>query len=267
MSPIVLPVFPRGFYIGPIFIHYYALAYIIGLLTGWKLVQYLAARAPVAATRQQVDDFLTWAVLGVILGGRAGYVLFYQPGYYFSHPAAIPAVWDGGMSFHGGFLGVTFAIFIFCWKHKLNPVRFADRIAVAVPIGLFLGRLGNFDNGELWGRPAPKGFPLAMIYPHDPYQLARYPSELIEACLEGIVLFCVLIAFSRCASIREKTGMLSGIFLLGYGIARITAEFFREPDPFLGFLPFGATMGQVLSIPMIIAGFCFIFYARRSRAA
>lgn len=267
MSPIILPVFPRGFYIGPIFIHYYALAYIVGLLCGWKLVQYLASRAPVAATRQQVDDFLTWAVLGVILGGRAGYVLFYQPGYYFTHLAAIPAVWDGGMSFHGGFLGVTAAILIFCWKHKLNPVRFSDRIAVAVPIGLFLGRLGNFDNGELWGRPAPAGFPWAMVYPHDPYQLARYPSELIEASLEGILLFCVLFICSRYQHIREKTGLLTGFFLVGYGIARIIGELFREPDPFLGFLPFGATMGQVLSIPMIIAGGFFIYYAKRSRAA
>lgn len=266
MSPIILPVFPRGFYIGPIFIHYYALAYIIGLVLGWKLVQKLAARLPIAATRQQVDDFLTWAVLGVILGGRAGYVLFYQPSYYFSHPAAIPAVWDGGMSFHGGFLGVTAAILLFCWKHRLNPVRFADRIAVAVPIGLFLGRLGNFDNGELWGRPAPANFPFAMIYPHDPYQLPRYPSELIEAFLEGILLFCVLLACSRAQAVREKTGLLTGIFLVGYGIARITAEFFREPDPFLGFLPFGATMGQVLSIPMIIIGLGFIFYSRSTRA-
>lgn len=267
MSPIVLPVFPRGFHIGPLFIHYYALAYIFGMLAGWKLVQYLAARTPVAATRQQVDDFLTWAVLGVILGGRLGYVLFYQPGFYFTHPAAIPAVWDGGMSFHGGFLGVTIAILTFCWKHKLNPIRFADRIAVAVPIGLFLGRLGNFDNGELWGRPAPAGFPWAMIYPHDPYQLPRYPSELIEASLEGVVLFCVLLACSRVSAIRERTGLLTGFFLVGYGIARITGEFFREPDPFLGFLPFGATMGQVLSIPMIIAGIGFIYYARRGRGA
>lgn len=265
MSPIILPVFPRGFYIGPIFIHYYALAYIIGLVLGWKLVQKLAARLPIAATRQQVDDFLTWAVLGVILGGRLGYVLFYQPGYYFTHLRMIPAVWDGGMSFHGGFLGVTTAIFLFCWKNKIHPVRFADRIAVAVPIGLFLGRLGNFDNGELWGRAAPAGMPLAMVYPHDPYQLARYPSELIEATLEGIVLFCVLMLFARSERIREQTGMLSGIFLIGYAIARITAEFFREPDPFLGFLPFGATMGQVLSIPMFIAGLCFIYYARRQR--
>ncbi|MDD2704242.1 MAG: prolipoprotein diacylglyceryl transferase, partial [Acidocella sp.] len=144
MNPIILPVFPKGFHIGPLFIHYYALAYIIGLLIGWKLVQRLVARAPVAATAVQVDDFLTWAVLGVILGGRTGYVLFYQPGYFFTHPLAIPAVWDGGMSFHGGFLGVSIAIIWFSLKNGLNMLRFADRIAVAVPIGLFLGRCANF---------------------------------------------------------------------------------------------------------------------------
>lgn len=266
MTPIVLPVFPRGFHIGPLFIHYYALAYITGLLIGWRLVRFMASRKPVAATGEQVDDFLTWAVLGVILGGRIGYVLFYQPGYFFTHPLAIPRVWDGGMSFHGGFLGVTIAILAFCWKHKLNPLRFADRIAVAVPIGLFLGRCANFINGELWGRPAPASFPLAMIYPGDPYQLPRYPSELIEASLEGILLFCVMLACAQSTTIRNRAGMLAGIFLLGYGIARIIGECFREPDPFLGFLPFDTTMGQLLSIPMVITGLCFIFYARSKRA-
>ena len=163
MSLIVLPEFPRGFHIGPLFIHYYALAYITGLLAGWRLVQRLAARAPVAATSLQVDDFLTWAVLGVILGGRIGYVLFYQPLFFFTHPLQIPAVWDGGMSFHGGFLGVTIAIIWFSLRNKLNMLRFGDRIAVAVPIGLFLGRCANFINGELWGRAAPPWFPYAMI--------------------------------------------------------------------------------------------------------
>lgn len=266
MSPITLPVFPRGFHIGPLFIHYYALAYIVGLLIGWRLVRHMASRSPVAASGEQVDDFLTWAVLGVILGGRIGYVLFYQPGYFFTHPLAIPAVWDGGMSFHGGFLGVTTAILAFCWKHQLNPLRFADRIAVAVPIGLFLGRCANFINGELWGRAAPASFPFAMIYPGDPYQLPRYPSELIEASLEGILLFCVMLACAQSEAIRRRAGTLAGIFLLGYGIARITGECFREPDAFLGFLPFGTTMGQILSIPMVIAGLCFIFYGRSQRA-
>lgn len=267
MNPIILPVFPKGFYIGPVFIHYYALAYITGLLIGWRLVRYMVSRPPVAATGEQVDDFLTWAVLGVILGGRTGYVLFYQPVYFFTHPLAIPRVWDGGMSFHGGFLGVTVAILAFCWKHRLNPLRFADRISVAVPIGLFLGRCANFINGELWGRPAPAGFPLAMVYPGDPYQLPRYPSELIEASLEGIVLLCVMLLCARSTAIRSRPGMLSGIFVLGYGVARITGECFREPDPFLGFLPFGTTMGQLLSIPMVIAGFALILYARRRRGS
>lgn len=265
MRPIILPVFPRGFHIGPLFIHYYALAYIAGILSGWRLVRNMVARLPVAATGELVDDFLTWAVLGVILGGRIGYILFYQPGYFFTHPLSILEVWDGGMSFHGGFLGVTTAILAFCWKHGLNPLRFADRIAVAVPIGLFLGRCANFVNGELWGRPAPPSFPLAMIYPGDPYQLPRYPSELIEASLEGILLFCVMLICAQSAAIRNRSGTLTGIFLLGYGIARITGECFREPDAFLGFLPFGTTMGQILSIPMVVAGLCFLFLARTKR--
>jgi phosphatidylglycerol---prolipoprotein diacylglyceryl transferase len=268
MSPIILPVFPRGFHIGPLFIHYYALAYMLGLLAGWQLVRRLAQRVPVAATLEQVDDFLTWAVLGVILGGRTGYVLFYQPGYFFTHPLQIPAVWDGGMSFHGGFLGVSIAIIWFCIRNKLHPLRFADRIAVAVPIGLFFGRCANFINGELWGRPAPSGFPFAMVYPADPYQLPRFPSELIEASLEGIVLFLVMLFAARFERVRAKSGLLTGIFITGYALARITGECFREPDAFLGFLPFGTTMGQLLSLPMLAAGLGLIAYAvRRARRA
>jgi len=263
MSPIVLPEFPRGFHIGPLFIHYYALAYMLGLLAGWRLVRRLVLRLPVAASLEQVDDFLTWAVLGVILGGRTGYVLFYQPGYFFSHPLEIPAVWDGGMSFHGGFLGVTIAIIWFCLKNGLQPLRFADRIAVAVPIGLFLGRCANFINGELWGRPAPSWFPFPMVYPGDPYQLPRFPSELIEAALEGIVLFGVMLFAARFDGIRARPGLLTGIFITGYALARITSEFFREPDAFLGFLPFGTTMGQILSLPMLGVGLGLAAYALR----
>jgi phosphatidylglycerol:prolipoprotein diacylglycerol transferase len=267
MNPIMLPVFTKGFHIWFLYIHFYALAYIVGLLLGWRLVRRLVARAPVAATGEQVDDFLTWAVLGIILGGRIGYVLFYQPGYFFTHPAQIPAVWDGGMSFHGGFLGVVVAISWFCWKNHINFLRFADRIAVAVPIGLFLGRCANFINGELWGRAAPPGFPLAMVYPGDPLQLPRFPSELIEAGLEGVVLFIVLFLAAQCDKLRARAGTITGMFLIGYGIARITSEFFREPDAFLGFLPFGTTMGQVLSLPMIAAGLGFIWFAGRRRDA
>ena len=258
--PIILPVFQRAIHIGPLVIHFYALAYIIGLLIGWRLVRYLASRPPVAATAEQVDDFLTWATLGIILGGRLGYVLFYQPGYFFTHPQQIIAVWDGGMSFHGGCLGVTAAIIWFCRKNRINILAFADRIAVAVPIGLFLGRCANFINGELWGRPAPAWFPLAMVYP-EAGPMPRYPSELIEACLEGVTLFILMLLASRSEDRRRRAGTLAGLFMLGYGIARITGEFFREPDPFLGFLPFGTTMGQLLSIPMVIAGACLIWYA------
>lgn len=265
--PLILPVFPKGFGIGPVFIHYYALAYIFGLLAGWKLLQKLVARAPVASTTLQVDDFLTWAVLGVILGGRTGYVLFYQPGYFFTHPLEITAVWQGGMSFHGGFLGVLIATAIFAYRQKLTLLRFTDRIAVVAPIGLFLGRCANFINGELWGRAAPPSFPFAMVYPTDPYQLPRYPSELFEAVLEGIVLFAILFSAVQSASVRARTGLLSGMFLVGYGLARITCEFFREPDTFLGFLPFGTTMGQILSVPMVLAGLALVAWAARQRAA
>jgi phosphatidylglycerol---prolipoprotein diacylglyceryl transferase len=260
MNPIFLPVFQRAIHIGPLTIHFYALAYIAALLIGWRLVRYLASRPPVAATSEQVDDFLTWATLGIILGGRLGYVLFYQPGYYFTHPKEIVAVWDGGMSFHGGFLGVTIAIIWFCFKHRINILAFADRIAVAVPIGLFLGRCANFINGELWGRPAPAWFPLAMVYPAAG-PLPRYPSELIEACLEGVALFIVLVLSSRSECLRRRAGTLTGMFVAGYGIARMIGECFREPDPFLGFLPFGTTMGQLLSIPMVFAGLGILWFA------
>lgn len=253
--------------LGPFAIHYYALAYIVGLLIGWQLVRRTAAMPPVAATGTQVDDFLTWATLGIILGGRLGYVLFYQPGYFFSHPARIVAVWDGGMSFHGGFLGVTIAIIWFCMKNRINILRFADRIAVAVPIGLFLGRCANFVNGELWGRPAAPWFPWPMIYPQSGSLVPRYPSELIEASLEGICLFIVMLTASRSQHIRNATGRLTGIFVMGYGIARIIGECFREPDAFLGFLPFGTTMGQLLSIPMVIIGFGLIVRSARLRVA
>jgi phosphatidylglycerol:prolipoprotein diacylglycerol transferase len=263
MTPIFLPEFQRAIQIGPLTIHFYALAYIAALLIGWRLVRFLAAQPPVAASGEQVDDFLTWATLGIILGGRLGYVLFYQPGFFFTHPAKIIAVWDGGMSFHGGFLGVTIAIIWFCVRNGLNILAFADRIAVAVPIGLFLGRCANFINGELWGRAAPAWFPLAMVYP-DAGPQPRFPSELIEALLEGVVLFIVLLSCARSGKLRARAGTLTGIFVAGYALARIISEFFREPDSFLGFLPFGATMGQVLSLPMLAFGLGLIWFAGRN---
>ncbi len=270
MFPVlVFPDFSRALIsVGPFQIRYYALAYITGLLLGWRLVRRMVAKQPVVATALQVDDFLTWATLGVVLGGRAGYVLFYQPGFYFAHPLQIPQVWHGGMSFHGGLLGVTVAILWFCRREKINPLAFADRIAVAVPIGLGLGRVANFINGELPGRPAPSWVPFTMLFPnYEAHPVPRYPSELYEAFLEGVVLFSIMLILSRSERRRRQQGVLAGCFLVGYGIARITAEFFRQPDPFLGYLIFGSTMGQLLSIPVVLAGIVLIVWARKQKPA
>lgn len=244
--------------LGPFAIRWYALAYITALLLGWRLLRKLVRATPMVATELQVDDFLTWATLGVVIGGRLGYVLFYQPDLYFAHPLSIFEVWQGGMSFHGGFLGVSAAILIYTRREKIPLLGFADRVAVCVPIGLGLGRVANFINGELWGRPAPSWWPWAMIYPQAG-DIPRYPSEIYQAILEGLILGIVMWRFGRRESIRARPGLLTAIFLLGYGIARCTGEMFREPDPFLGFLPGGLTMGQVLSAPMIVIGLIMIW--------
>ena len=263
MIPVLLfPQFdPVIVQIGPFGIRWYALAYIAGLVLGWRLARHLVRLAPAVATAVQVDDFLTWATLGVVLGGRLGYVLFYQPGFYLAHPAMILAVWEGGMSFHGGALGVTIAIVWFCRRNAIPLLGFADRIAVCVPIGLGLGRIANFINGELWGRPAPDWLPWAMIFPAAGPE-PRHPSQLYQALLEGLVLFLVMFALSRRESLRARFGWLTGAFLVGYGVARIIGEFFRQPDIFLGYLVGGATMGQLLSIPMVLAGVWLILRAR-----
>lgn len=252
---------------GPFAIHYYALAYIMALILGWRLMRRLVREKPPVATNDQVDDFLVWATLGVVLGGRIGYILFYQPGYFFHHLNRTYAVWDGGMSFHGGLVGVAIAILTFCHRRGIDPWSFADRVAVSVPIGLFLGRIANFINGELWGRPAPAWFPFRMIYPESGSNVPRYPSELFEAFLEGVVLFFVLLVASRSERLRSQPGYLAGMFVTGYGIARSIAECFRQPDWFLGYLSFGLTMGQLLSLPMIVIGAAMIWRAHRvSRA-
>jgi phosphatidylglycerol:prolipoprotein diacylglycerol transferase len=243
--------------IGPFAIRWYAMAYIAGLVLGWRLMRRLVVLPPAVATPLQVDDFLTWATLGVVLGGRLGYVLFYQPAAFLEHPVRILEVWTGGMSFHGGMLGVTLATVWFCRRNAISLLGFADRLAVCVPVGLGLGRIANFINGELWGRVAPDSVPWAMVFPYGG-PLPRHPSQLYQAMLEGVVLFILLFTLSRNESIRARAGMLTGVFLTGYGIARIIGELFREPDAFLGFLAFGATMGQFLSIPMVIAGIWLI---------
>ena len=243
--------------IGPFGIRWYALAYIAGLVLGWRLLRVIVRKSPAVATAVQADDFLTWATLGVVLGGRLGYVLFYQPGFYLAHPTMIFAVWEGGMSFHGGALGVAIAIIWFCRHNAIPLLGFADRVAVCAPIGLCFGRIANFINGELWGRPAPSWLPWAMVFPNGGPQ-PRHPSELYEALLEGVVLFLVMLALSRREGLRARFGWLTGAFLVGYGIARTTGEFFREPDVFLGYLIGGVTMGQLLCIPMLAAGFWLI---------
>lgn len=253
---------PAAIRLGPFAVRWYALAYIAGLLAGWQLMRRLVRQTPVVATAEQVDDFLTYATLGVILGGRLGYILFYQPGEYLSHPLQILEVWKGGMSFHGGFLGVCAAALLFTRQRKLNVLGFADRIAVITPIGLGLGRIANFVNGELWGRPAPADLPWAVVFDRVDLQ-PRHPSQLYQAAMEGVLLFAILWFASRSAAVRARSGMLTGIFLAGYGTFRSIGEIFREPDQFLGFLWAGATMGQILSAPMIIVGLSLITYATR----
>ena len=247
--------------LGPFAIRWYALAYIGSLVLGWRIARRLVRLGPPVASPEHVDDFLTWATLGVVLGGRLGYVLFYQPAYYLSHPLEALAVWQGGMSFHGGALGVTAALVLFTRRHGLPLRGFADRIAVVVPIGLGLGRLANFINGELWGRVTTADVPWAMAFPNAGPEL-RHPSQIYQALMEGAVLLAVMAVLCARPAIRARFGTLTGAFLIGYGIARTIGELFRQPDAFLGFLYAGATMGQLLSAPMVLAGIVLVAIAR-----
>jgi phosphatidylglycerol:prolipoprotein diacylglycerol transferase len=259
------PFHVSGWELGPFAIRWYAMAYIAGLVIGWRYCVALAKRPPLVVKPTDVDDFLTWATLGVVLGGRLGYVLFYQPSQYLANPLSALEVWHGGMSFHGGALGVIIAILLFCRQRGLSFFSFGDIIVCAVPIGLFFGRIANFINGELWGRVSDA--PWAMVFPTGGPE-PRHPSQLYEAGLEGIVLFLVINGLDRTTRIREKPGALGGVFLIGYGCARITSEFFRQPDPFLGYLAFDwLTMGQVLSLPLILAGLVLLLRPQRATAA
>jgi phosphatidylglycerol:prolipoprotein diacylglycerol transferase len=253
---------PVAISLGPFAIRWYALAYIVGLLIGWRYCLTLAARPPHMVARQEVDDFLVWATLGVVLGGRIGYVLFYKPGYYIYHPLEALYVWHGGMSFHGGAIGVTIAILLFTHRRRIRLFSFSDIISEAIPIGLFFGRLANFINGELFGRPSD--VPWAMIFPYGG-PMPRHPSQLYEALCEGILLFLLLLVAEQ-LNARRRPGIVTGLFLAGYAVARMSGELFREPDPQLGFLIFGTTMGQLLSIPMLIIGALIISWALRAPA-
>ena len=260
--------------IGPFAIRWYALAYIAGLLIGWRYCVSLARRPPPVLDAAALDDFLVWVTLGVVLGGRIGYVLFYNLGYYLQHPVEALKIWTGGMSFHGGTIGVVLALYLFTRIRKIDFLRLGDMLVCAVPIGLFLGRLANFVNGELYGREWVDGL-WAMKFPTDPFQLYRHPSQLYEAALEGVALFVVLFVLQRFTRAREHRGYLSGVFLAGYAVARIVSEYFREPDRQLGYLLGGPTlsqlggltMGQLLSVPVLIFGIWLIRRSRRETPA
>ncbi|WP_291855927.1 prolipoprotein diacylglyceryl transferase [Bradyrhizobium sp.] len=267
---IAFPVFdPIAISIGPIAIRWYALAYIGGIVLGWIYARALIKSerlwgGPAPITPLQLDDFILWVTIGIIIGGRTGYVMFYNPAYFVQHPVDALKLWEGGMSFHGGFLGCVAAVMLFCRKNQLPILSLGDITTAVAPIGIFLGRLANFINSELWGRAADASVPWAMVFPNGG-PLPRHPSQLYEAALEGILLFAVLAVMVRMGALK-RPGLILGSFSAIYGLARIAGEFFREPDPQLGFLWGGLTMGMLLSVPMILAGAILIVAAWRQGA-
>ena len=254
---------PVAIALGPIKIHWYGLTYLGGLLFAWLLAVSRSRRVDSPVRRDQIDDLIFYAALGIVLGGRLGYALFYGWDRLLDDPAWLLQVWQGGMAFHGGLLGVIAAMWIFCRRNGIEFGRLADFIAPLAPVGLALGRLGNFIGQELWGRAAD--VPWAMIFPKDPLALPRHPSQLYQFALEGCMLFVLVYAFSR----RPRpTWSVAGLFLVGYGLLRFIAEFFREPDAHIGFQAFGwLTRGQLLCLPMLALGAVFMIYAYRRTAA
>jgi phosphatidylglycerol:prolipoprotein diacylglycerol transferase len=248
---------PMAFSIGPLAVRWYGLMYLAGFAIGWWLGARRIAKGQAPITRAQLDDLLFLIVLGVILGGRLGYVLFYKPGYYASHPLEIFAIWQGGMSFHGGLLGVMFAMVFAARRYGVDYVRLMDFLAPLTPLGFAAGRLGNFINAELPGRVTD--LPWAMVFPGTD-GAPRHPSQLYQFALEGVALFVFLWWFS---SKPRPRGQVSAMFLLGYGVLRFVAEFAREPDSFIGYLALGLTMGQWLCLAMIAAGAALLAWSRR----
>jgi len=266
---LVLPVLPFPaidpvmFSIGPLAIRWYALAYIVGIIAGWLYARSIIAskrlwggQAPLTAV--DFDDFIIWVTLGIILGGRVGYVLFYNFGHFTTHPLEILELWNGGMSFHGGFIGTGIAIVLFALRRGVPMLSLSDVVTAVAPIGLFLGRLANFINGELCGRPTDMWW--AMVFPNGG-PIPRHPSQLYEAALEGVVLFAVLTALVWMGGALKRPGLVTGAFAAGYGVARIVCELFREPDVQLGFLWGGLTMGTLLCIPLILVGVVLLGHA------
>ena len=258
---------PVAIALGPVQIHWYGLTYLVAFAL-FLLLAAARARQPWHAnagwSRRDVEDLLFWGVVGVILGGRIGYALFYKPGQYLANPLDILMVWKGGMSFHGGMLGVIVAMAWYARSRGRHWLEVTDLIAPCVPTGLASGRIGNFINGELWGRPADPSLPWAMVFPQSGSELARHPSQLYQFALEGLLLFVLLWLYGR----RPRAlGKMSGAFLLGYGVFRFIAEYFREPDSFLGTLALGLSMGQWLCLPMIAGGIGLWLWADRRQAA
>lgn len=254
---------PVAFSLGPLSVRWYGLMYLLAFAQFFLLGRHRIQQRPQSGwTIEQLDDLLFYGVLGVILGGRLGQVLFYEPGYYFANPAEIIAVWKGGMSFHGGFLGVLAAMTLWARKYKKAWFEVTDFIAPLVPLGLMAGRIGNFINGELWGRAADPSLPWAMVFPQAGDALPRHPSQLYHAGLEGLTLFVILWFYSG----RERPrGAVSGAFLVGYGIFRFFVEYFREPDAGIFGHSYTISMGQWLSLPMILAGLVMIYLAYQKR--
>ena len=271
---------PVLFSIGPLAVRWYALAYIVGILGGWIYARAIVrspalwgGQAPLSVT--DYDDFILWVTLGIILGGRLGYVLFYNAPYFAEHPAETVQLWKGGMSFHGGFLGCVLAVVLFARHRGISWLSLGDITCAVAPIGIFLVRLANFVNAELWGRVSD--VPWAMVFCNARIMAAndgrcpagalpRHPSQLYEALLEGLVLLAVLALLMRSGALK-RPGTVTGAFALGYGAARLICEFFREPDAQLGFLWGGLTMGMLLSLPLMLAGVAFLWAARRAEPA
>ena len=254
---------PVAIALGPIQIHWYGLTYLVAFGLFLWLAMRRAAKpwfAEAGWTRRDVEDLLFWGVVGVIVGGRVGYALFYKPGDYLANPLQILMVWKGGMSFHGGLIGVIVALLLFARRLKRPFLQVADLVAPCVPTGLASGRIGNFINGELWGRAADPSLPWAMVFPQSGSEIARHPSQLYQFGMEGLLLFALLWWYGRKP---RATGQVAAAFLVGYGVFRFIAEYFREPDNFLGLLAGGMSMGQWLCLPMIGAGIALWVWAGR----